>query len=367
MPYELAPLPLKNEFQTLAVMKQLARAHRYLGVLNGLCSSIPNESILINTLSLQEAKESSAIENIITTYDDLYKSELYESYFDNIAAKEVSRYSVALKRGFMAIRAGRPIVQSLICDIQEALVQNKAGFRRNPGTVLKNEQTGDVVYTPPQDYDQILRLMENLVEYINDSSLCPLDPLIKMALILHRFESIHPFYDGNGRTGRIINVLYLVRENLLHLPILYLSRYIIRHKESYYNLLQTTRDTDDWEAWLLFILKGIEEVSQETITLIEELKTLMQVYKNGIRTKLPKIYSQGLLNNLFSHPYTKIGFVEQELQVNRQTAASYLNKLASEGFLSKIRLGRDNFYINEPLFALFSGAGMNSAATEPSE
>ena len=166
--------------------------------------------------------------------------------------------------------------------------------------------------------------MDNLVEFINDNEMSELDPLIKMAIIHHRFETIHPFYDGNGRTGRIINILYLVKEELLTLPILYLSRYIIQYKADYYRLLQSTRESNDWEEWILYILKGVEETAKQTLHLIDGIKELMKLYKQQIRTELPKIYSQDLLNNLFKHPYTKIEFVEKELNINRQTAGSYL-------------------------------------------
>ena len=234
-------------------------------------------------------------------------------------------------------------------EIQEVLENNKAGFRKLPGTALKNASTGETVYTPPQDYDEIVKLMTNLEKYINDSEMQDCDPLIKMAIIHFQFESIHPFYDGNGRTGRIINILYLILEKLQSLPILYLSNYIIRNKTEYYRLLQKVRDENLWEDWILFLIKGIEETARETITLIINIKDLMLDYKHRLRDNY-KFYSQDLLNNLFKHPYTKIEFVVNDLGVSRLTAANYLNKLAEDKMLRKDKLGTGNYYINESLF-----------------
>lgn len=358
-------LPPDQDIETKSVMRQLAASHRYLALLNGKSATIPNENILLNTLVLQEAKESSAIENIITSHDELYKAELFDSYFNDPAAKEVSRYADALKEGFRQIRNKVPITNNLIKATQQALEQNDAGYRRTPGTVLKNERTGEIVYTPPQDYRTIEYLMDNLVQFINDEAMSDLDPLIKMAIMHHRFETIHPFYDGNGRTGRIVNVLYLVQEDLLSLPILYLSRYIIQFKSDYYYLLQHTRESNNWEEWLLFMLKGVEETAKQTLHLIDGVKQLMQDYKQIIRTNFPKIYSQDLLNILFKHPYTKIDFLVSELNVDRRTAASYLNKLSDYSLLRKTKIGKSNFYINTPLFNLFAEGVPPAQAVEP--
>ncbi|HPX75430.1 MAG TPA: Fic family protein [Bacteroidales bacterium] len=353
MNFNIPLLPIQQDLETKQVLKQLAQSYRHLSLLNGLCTTIPNENILINTLSLQEAKESNAIENIITTQDELYKAQLNEKFFNDAAAKEVSKYANALKEGFLNVKKTKLITNKDIKHIQQNLVGNDAGYRVNAGTVLKNERTGEVVYMPPQDIVTIEKLMDNLVAFMNDETLSDLDPLVKMAIIHHRFETIHPFYDGNGRTGRIINILYLVKEEQLNLPILYLSRYIIQYKADYYRLLQQVRIDNNWETWILFMLKGIEETSKQTIFLIEGIKKLMIDYKHRIREQCKNIYSQDLLNNLFKHPYTKIEFLENDLHVNRQTAAKYLNILTDKGFLEKIKLGKSNFYINQPLYQLF--------------
>jgi Fic family protein len=218
---------------------------------------------------------------------------------------------------------------------------------------LKNAATGKTIYTPPQDYEEIMGLMANLELYINDSEMQDCDPLIKMAIIHFQFESIHPFYDGNGRTGRIINILYLILEKYQSLPILYLSNYIIKHKPDYYRLLQKVRDEDLWEEWILFMIKGVEQTAKETIELIIKIKELMLDYKHRLRNNY-KFYSQDLLNNLFKHPYTKIEFVVNDLGVSRLTAANYLNKLAEDKMLRKEKLGTGNYYINEELFNLLT-------------
>lgn len=349
----LAELPLTIDLETKRVLKALPGAHAALAELKGIASTIPNQNILINTLGLQEAKDSSAIENIITTHDDLYKSELNLGAFKSLQAKEVQNYISALKKGFELITDTGLLTNNSILQIKEVLEDNKAGFRKLPGTALKNAATGHTIYTPPQDYNEIIRLMSNLERYINDAEMQDCDPLIKMAIIHFQFESIHPFYDGNGRTGRIINILYLILEKLQSLPILYLSNYIIKHKPDYYRFLQNVRDQNLWEDWLIFMIKGVEQTAKETIELINKIKELMLDYKHRLRHNY-KFYSQDLLNNLFKHPYTKIEFVVNDLGVSRITAANYLNKLADDKMLQKHKLGTGNYYINHELFNLLT-------------
>lgn len=351
----MEPLPFKQDIETKAVLRKAAEAHKALAELKGIISSIPNENILLETLILREARESSAIENIISTIDEVYQSSLRINLFTSPAAKEVHMYAHALRTGFELVKKTGLLTNNHILQIQAEIEQNTAGFRKLPGTKLLNDKTGEVVYMPPQDYDTILSLMTNLESFINDDAMMDVDPLIKMAIIHHQFESIHPFYDGNGRTGRIINILYLVQKKLLNLPVLYLSRYIIRHKNDYYRLLQSVRDKANWEEWLLFMLESIQQTAGESVQLITELRKLMQDYKHRIREKHPKMYSQDLINNLFKYPYTKIEFVQADLQVSRNTAIRYLEALATEGFLSKYKLGRESFYLNNKLFDLLKG------------
>jgi len=352
-PGKLKKLPLIQDIETKKILKKLASAHRALAELKGIVSSIPNENILINTLGLQEAKDSSAIENIITTHDDIFKAELNLEGFKSLNAKEVQNYISALKKGFGLITKNKILTNNDIIAIQSELEKNNAGFRKVSGTALKNSTTGEIVYTPPQDYDTILDLMTNLEQYINDERMSEFDTLVKMAIIHYQFESIHPFYDGNGRTGRIINVLYLVMNDLLNLPILYLSRYIIEHKADYYKLLQEVRETDNWENWVLYLLDGIEQIAKETIVLIGKISDLIYEYKNLLRNNY-KFYSQDLLNNLFKHPYTKIEFIENDLGVSRITASKYLNQLAKDKVLKKEKLGTGNYYINEKLIKILT-------------
>jgi len=340
----LQPLPPKTEIETTKVLKQLSKAHRYLAELKGTVKTIPNENILINTLTLQEAKDSSEIENIVTTHDDLYKENILIDTH-NPATKEVINYAQGLKHGFKIVRNEKLLLNRHIIEIQQILEENKAGFRTQSGTTLKN-QRNEIIYTPPQHPDEIIKLMANLEKFINDNDFSELDPLTKMAVIHYQFESIHPFYDGNGRTGRIINILYLVLQGLLDIPVLYLSRYITQNKADYYKVLQEVRTKNDWESMVLYLLKGVEVTAQQTIGLITDIKTVMQDYKNRIRTELPKIYSQDLLNILFKNPYTKIEFLEKELNITKRTGLNYLNSISDLGLLEKIKIGKSNYYIN---------------------
>ena len=370
--YSIPSLPLPYDLETKEVLKQLNRANRKLAELKGVAQTIPNERILISSLTLQEAKDSSEVENIVTTQDDLYRAGLDPSHqFINAATKEVLFYREAINEGFRMVRNKDILTLNDIKHVQEILEQNTAGFRTTPGTQLKRENDGAVIYTPPQDGMAIVRYMSNLEQFINDDHLSQLDPLIKMAIIHHQFESIHPFYDGNGRTGRIINILYLVITGLLDLPILYLSRYITHNKGEYYRLIQAIRDknTDnaaEWEAWILFMLKGVEETAEDTISLVKNIGRLMAEYKNVIRPDFGSKYNHELLNGLFYHPYTKIDHVVANMQVSRQTASKYLDRIVALGLLKKEKMGKENYYINTRLMNLFIEFGQYKA-TEPAE
>ena len=353
MTWKLIPLPYAEDLETKSILKQLPAAHAALAELKGLVQSIPNQIILLNTLGIQEAKDSSSVENIITTHDDLYKANLDFEVSISPDVKEVQNYVAAMKQGFELVQTQGLLTNQTILKIQETLEGNNAGFRKLPGTALKNTQTGETVYLPPQDPAEIVSLMANLEQFINDPELSDYDPLVKMAIIHFQFESIHPFYDGNGRTGRILNILYLVLTGLQKLPILYLSSHIIRNKPDYYRLLQGVRENGDWESWISYMIRGVENTAKETILLIEELKVLMADMKNQLSDNY-KFYSQELLNNLLAHPYTKIEFLVRDLGVSRITAANYLNLLAVDGVLRKERLGTGNYYVNEKLFALLS-------------
>jgi Fic family protein len=343
-------IPDPHSLDVKTLWQGLADAHRHLAELKGLCESLPNRAILLDTLTIQEAKDSSEIENIITTHDELYAYD--QSTSVPPAVKEVQNYVAALRVGYMDVRESGLIRLNTILRVQEQVEQNNAGFRKVPGTVLKNQSTGLVVYEPPQDANVIVALMDQLVDFIHADN--DLDPLLRMAIVHHQFESIHPFYDGNGRTGRILNLLMLQRNQLLDLPVLYLSRYITSTKAQYYQLLQSTRETSDWIPWCHYIIKGVALTAKSEVQLVRNLRDLMQSTKHRLRDALPKLYSQELLNNLFRYPYTKIEFIENDLHVSRITAAKHLDNLTQAGFVEKRKIGRSNFYINRPLFNLLT-------------
>ena len=346
---ELTNLPLTHQIETQKVLKKAISANKALANLNGVARIIPNSSILINSLVLQEAKDSSEIENIITTHDELYRANLDIESVTN-EAKEVQNYKEALLRGFSLVSDTKLLLKKHIIEIQEILEQNDADIRKQAGTNLKNAQTDEVIYTPPQDYETIQELLTNLEIYINEPN--DIDSLINMAIIHHQFESIHPFYDGNGRTGRIINILYLILKDLLDIPVLYLSRYIITHKADYYRLLQEVRTEDKWEEWILYILEAVEQTSLETIELINSISDLMIKIQDKISQELPKIYSKDLVEILFMHPYTKIDFLVDRLNITRKTASKYLNELENIGILENIQIKNSKFFINIELFNL---------------
>ncbi|MGF1626734.1 MAG: Fic family protein [Alphaproteobacteria bacterium] len=352
--YSLPALPPPAELETVPVLKALAAANRALAELKGRAATIPNQGILIDTLALQEARASSEIENIVTTQDEMFQADLFPQGPASPAAKEVARYRDALKLGHDRLRRmGGILANNTLVDMFRLLLRRNDGFRTVPGTALVHDRSGEVVYVPPQDAGEIVTAMAALERFINEDAGCALDPLIKMALIHHQFESIHPFPDGNGRIGRILNVLYLTRTGLLEIPVLYLSRHITNTKADYYRLLQAVRDHGVWEDWVLYMLSGVEKTSRTTLSLVEGVREQMGLMKHRMRAELPKLYSQDLLNNLFRHPYTRIEFVVNELGVTRQTAAKYLDTLAAHQFVRKRPTGRNNYYINTDLVGLF--------------
>lgn len=368
--YQIPALPLDFDFETKNILRQLSKSNRRLAELKGVALTIPNENILLSSLVLQEALDSSAVENIVTTSDELYRAELdIKGEISNAAAKEVLNYRQAMQVGFEMVRKKKLLTLNVVKQIQKELEHNNAGFRTVSGTKLKMSK-GDVVYTPPQTGEEVAKYMSNLEKYINTQELQDIDPLIKMAIIHHQFESIHPFYDGNGRTGRIISILYLVMNDLLDLPILYLSRYITHNKSEYYRLIQEIRDTapdnfNMWEEWIVFMLKGVEETAIETIRLVKSISALMAKYKSILKPLFGKQYKHELINNLFFHPYTKIEFMERDMAVQRKTAAKYLDTIVQEtGLLQKQKLGRSNYYINTELIELFMLRGGNDNDVE---
>ena len=348
------PIPDENLLETPEVLKPLVQSHRFLAELKGVAKTMPNEGLLVSIIAMQEAKDSSAIENIITTHDELFLSEVLKRTKTKSSARKVRNYRAALRESYPNIRQSGLIRFNDILSIQSAIEPNKPGIRKLPGTVIGNASTGEVIYTPPQHPDEIEQRLDNLIEYMNDDQVSELDPLVKMALIHHQFESIHPFYDGNGRAGRILNIMYLIQKGLLDLPILDLSRYILRTKAEYYRLLQAVHDENDWVAWVLYMIKGVETTARETVEFIQQVDFLVLQTKQRMRTELPRIYSQELLKNLFYHPYTSIEFVVKSLRVTRITATRYLDLLVAHGFVTKHHAGRTYYFINEPLVRLIA-------------
>ena len=350
--YSLRELPPSVDLETAPVMKILADARGALGELKGTARGLPNQGILIDTLFLQEALASSKIENIVTTQDEAFQAGLYGDT-GSPEAKEVARYRVAMRLGYEEWRTKQIISESMLVEMFRLLKRHDGGYRAQPGTVLRNEHTGEVVYEPPQNPQEIVNHMRALERFINDPSYCSLDPLIKMALIHHQFESIHPFPDGNGRIGRMLNVLYLTHVGLLDTPILYLSREINRTKSDYYRLLQSVREQEEWEEWVIYMLKAVAETARSTLTLISGIHKLMLEVKYRMRKELPKIYSQDLLNNLFRHPYTRIEYLDRDLPQGRQTVRKYLKYLTDHEFVTEVKQGRNKYYVNQELVNLF--------------
>jgi Fic family protein len=356
--YLLPDLPLPVDLETVRVLKALALANRALAELKGRAATIPNQSILIDTLALQEAKASSEIENIVTTQDELFQTDFFVDGQQSAAAKEVARYRDAVKLGHQRLRETNGIISNnTLVEMFQLLKGRADGFRTLPGTALKHDASGAIVYVPPQNANDVQAHMTALERFINEDATATLDPLIKMALIHHQFESIHPFPDGNGRIGRILNVLYLVRTGLLDIPVLYLSRHITRNKSAYYKGLQAVRDSNGsaeaWEAWVIYMLQAVAETAKTTLDLVEAIRSQMADMKRRMREDVPALYSQDLLNNLFRHPYTRIEYVVRDLGVTRQTAAKYLDQLVEHKFVVKIAAGRKNYYVNHALVALF--------------
>jgi Fic family protein len=347
---DLPILPPANEFiESVLILKQLVKSSVALAELKGIIHILPNPEILLNAVILKEARASSEIENVITTHDKLYQALSAKGDQIDTSTKEVLRYREAMLFGYRTIQGKKVLTVNTIIEIQQILEENNAGIRKLPGTALKNSVTGKVIYTPPDQTDVIKSLLSNLEKFINyDEDEIP--HLIKMAIQHYQFESIHPFYDGNGRTGRIINILYLIMTDLLEQPTLFLSGYIIENKSEYYRLLQEVRTHNNWEDWILYILKGVEITAKATINQVTEINTLFELTKEKTRKEIPKIYSKELIELLFKHPYSKSEYLENRLSISRITAAKYLKALENIGILQSKKVWKETLYINTALF-----------------
>ena len=354
MDHYLRPLPPDGiDLNTVPVLKALAGANRVLGELRGRASSILNQEILVDTLTLQEAFASSAIENIVTTQDELFEADSRsEESGMSAPTKEVMQYRHALKKGYRQLMTSNgQITEDMLIELYREIKHCLDGFREKP-VYVGNPAERKVIYTPPEDPAEVATLMRSLLHFVNDDSPDSLDPLIRMALFHFQFESIHPFSDGNGRVGRILNVLYLTKMGLLDAPILYLSRMILHTKERYYQLFLSVQKEGAWEDWVLYMLSVVEDTSKGTLHLVVGIRQLMADYKSQLREHLPKLYSQDLLNILFQHPYTRVQHIQHELGVSRATATRWLGLLANAGLVEKRRVGRGDYYVNAKLCEL---------------
>lgn len=350
-PYNSLPLlPPKQDIETKSILKKAISANRALANLKGSGRNIPNQSVLIHSISLQEAKLSSEIENIVTTNDELFQAASSDRKIKDPSTKEVLHYQDALWQGFQRLKEIPVINTNLFVKLVNIIKENKAGIRNNPGTKVATP-SGKIIYTPPEGEKRIRDLLQNLEQYINEND-DSVDPLIKMAVIHYQFEAIHPFGDGNGRVGRILNVLYLIHAQLLNIPVLYLSKYIIENKSQYYKGIRNVTEHHDWESWVLYMLDAVEQTAIYTQEKIDKIYALMHHTKKIMKEKLPKIYSKELLEQLFHLPYCKIKFIEEEGIAKRQTASSYLSQLSEIGILEPVKIGKEVLYLNKAFYIL---------------
>lgn len=353
VPYnDLPDLPPPMDVETIPVLKMAVRAHKAIAELKVSGHLIPNQAVLIQALGLSEAKVSSEIENIVTTNDALYKAFSDTNSSIDAPTKEVLHYQDALWHGFHALtQKKRLLTTPLFVELVQILKDSSQGIRNLPGTKLVNPY-GQVKYTPPEGEELIRRKLSNLEMFMHTET--SIDPLIKMAIVHYQFEAIHPFADGNGRTGRILNILYLIDKGLLDLPILYLSKFILKNKTRYYEGLQQITELNAWESWILYILEGLEQTAMDTRKRILMIRELIQEISGRAREELPKIYSKDLIETIFRSPYCKIKFLEEHGIAKRHTASFYLKELERIGILRGLKIGRDMYYVNDRFLRILS-------------
>jgi Fic family protein len=350
IPYNDLPLlPPKADIESKEILRKTISAGRALAQLNGTLLNLPNPTLFLDTIYLQEAKASSEVENIITTNDELYKSLVADRKVENLATKEVLSYKEALWLGLEQLKTKPFITTNLCIGIVQCIKQNHASIRITPGTTLSNTQ-GEVIYTPPEGESVIRDKLTNLEKFINENE--EIDPLIKMALMHYQFEAIHPFADGNGRTGRILLLLYLKLSGLLDTPAIYLSEYIIKHKADYYKKLRDVTENNEWEAYILYMLDMIEETSKRGLERLNKITKAMDQTAEEIKRMLPKIYSKDLVEILFRLPYTKRQNLIDEKIGNAKTVGNYLLTLEENGFLKSVKVGKEKLYLNQQLLKI---------------
>jgi Fic family protein len=353
---QLPTLPPKCDLESRAVLKACIEARAALAELKQAAELIPNQTMLINTIPLLEAKDSSEIENIVTTTDRLFQYAHGYAGVDSAdpATKEALRYRTALHRGYLSLKE-RPLCTATAVEVCRTLKGADIDIRRTPGTLLINDRTGEVIYTPPDGESHLRDLLANWERFLHEQT--DLDPLVRMAVGHYQFEAIHPFADGNGRTGRVINILHLIQEGLLGLPILYLSRHVIAHKADYYGLLLgVTRDAA-WEPWLLFMLRAVAETSRWTTAKIGAIRKLADHTAEHVRSRLPKIYTRELVDVIFEQPYCRIGNLVDKGIAQRQAASRYLHELADLGVLREMPFGKEKLFTHPRLLQVLQQDG----------
>jgi Fic family protein len=352
-PYnDLPPLPPKVELESRAILKKAIAANRELAQLKGAGDVIPNQGVLISSIVLQEAKVSSEIENIFTTNDEMYRAaSLDPASVSDPHTKEVLRYREALWHGFTVLQS-RPLTTNLFVEIMQIIKQTGDEVRRVPGTRIGNSRTRETIYTPPDGEDRLRGLLGNLEAFLHAED--DIDPLVKLAVAHYQFEAIHPFTDGNGRTGRIVNILYLVEQGLLDLPVLYLSQYIIHNKAAYYTGLRRVTEESAWEDWILHVLEGIEVTARQTRERIVRIRNLMVETQTIARARAPKAASKDVIELIFEQPYCRGKFLEERGIASRHTATAYLQSLEEANLLRKQKFGREVYFINDRLLAVLS-------------
>lgn len=345
----LAFLPPKIDCETPALVQQLRKTSRVLHELKEDLNKIPNAYIFLETISLQDAKDSNEIENILTINDTIFREQSSNTTISPNASDTIND-NTALKYGFECIKKTGLLTVNTIKKMQSIISLNSS-MRDIPGTTLQNPVNSHAVYVPPQNIVDIEKLLGNLENYINNNHFHNIHSLIKLAIIHYQFESIYPFYDGNGRTGRLLNILYLVQQGLLDMPVLYLNSYILKYKNDYYRLLDEVRTKNNWEEWIIWLLKGLEQTSVKTIAVVEKIKNLMEDYNHKIKIKYP-FYNQPLIDVLCSYPYINNDFFAQKLCIDKDTATNYLDLLDKDGFLTKVEKSLETYYINHSLYTI---------------
>lgn len=351
---DLPPLPPQADIETRPVLRAAIGAARMMAELKQAGELVPNQSVLINTIPLLEAQVSSEIENIVTTADNLFRLASNEKVASDPATKEALRYRTALHNGFQTIR-NRPVCTRIAVDVCRTIRNIDVDIRATPGTFIGNPTTGKVLYTPPEGPDRIRTMLANWERFINEA--VEIDPLIRLAVMHYQFEAIHPFTDGNGRTGRVLNILFLIQEGLLEIPVLYMSRYILRNRPRYYRLLRGVTEEQAWEPWILFMLEGMKQTAQWTTNKVKSIRHLLDATCTFVRARQPKVYSRELVETTFVHPYCRIGSLIDAGIAKRQTASVYLKALADIGVLQEEKVGREKLFLHPKFLRLLTTEG----------